>query len=152
MIEPAWLGNEDMSAGERRAFEEEMSSAEMTGPDALAKFAALNLAEGVKPPAPPPGDPPDWMAKRPAAIRAIGPAFLDYRLELQDLRALTCPVLYVLGTLSAKMYAERAERARQIFANFRLEIFEGRHHFDPPHRSEVPRMTRILNDFWSAAE
>jgi pimeloyl-ACP methyl ester carboxylesterase len=152
LMEPAWLTNSGMSADERKDFQAAIAAAELPGPKALAEFARLNLAPGVEPPPPPIGEVPPWMALRPAAIRAIGPAFLSCDVDPLRLQALGCPVLYLLGTLSAKMYEVRAERARNIFSDFTLEVFEGRHHFDPPHRAEPQRVASLLQDFWTAAE
>ena len=149
LMEPAWLTNEGMSEPERSEFRAAIAAADLPGPQAIAEFARLNLAPGVEPPPSPPGEVPPWMALRPAAIRAIGPAFLDYYVDPLRLQKLDCPVLYILGTLSAKMYEMRAERARHIFSDFTLEIFEGRHHFDPPHRAEPERVAALLKDLWS---
>jgi pimeloyl-ACP methyl ester carboxylesterase len=151
LIEPAWLTNEGMSEVERDDFQAAISAAELPGGQAIAEFARLNLVPEAEPPPPPPGEPPPWMALRPAAIRAIGPAFLEYDVDPKALATLNCPVLYLLGTLSAKMYELRSERARDIFEDFTLEIFEGRHHFDPPHRAEPERVAGLLQNFWSVA-
>lgn len=153
LLEPAWLGNEGMSENERRAFAEFDNVTALPPEQALPAFARLNLAPGVMPPAPPAGAPPPWMAKRPAGIRAIGSAFRHHRLETAALRKLAAPVLYVLGRLSnPALYAERAERARSLFADFTLEVFEDRHHFDPPQRAEPQRTAELLRAFWQRAE
>jgi pimeloyl-ACP methyl ester carboxylesterase len=152
LLEPAWLTNQGMGEDELNDFRAEVSASESPGPLSIAEFARLNLAPGVEAPPPPPGDPPLWMALRPAAIQAVIPAFLAYDVDPKDLARLNCPVLYVLGTLSAKMYELRAERAKDIFSDFTLEVFEGRHHFDPPHRAEPERVAALLTDFWHRAE
>lgn len=152
LMEPAWLTNDGMSEAERSDFQAAIAAADLPGPQSIAEFARLNLAPGVEPPPPPPGDVPPWMALRPAAIRAIGQAFLDYEVSPMSLQSLNCPVLYLLGTLSAEMYRMRAERAERIFSEFTLEIFEERHHFDPPHRAEPDRVAKLLDEFWDAAE
>ena len=38
------------------------------------------------------------------------------------------------------MYGEIAERLSRVFDDFTLEVFEERHHFDPPHRIEPERL------------
>ena len=89
------------------------------------------------------------MASRPAAIKAIGPAMRGYDFDLDGLRRLECPVLYVLGTLSnPDLYEEGEERARQIFSDYALQTFEGRHHFDLPHRAEPQRVAKLLRAHW----
>jgi hypothetical protein len=120
---------------------------------ALGAFVRANLAPGVPPPPPPAGDPPPWMAKRPAGIRAIGNAFRDCDLDTETLRTLPCPVLYVLGGLSnPDLYRRRAGRAHDLFPDFTLEVFEERHHFDPPNRAEPSRFAKLIETFWHDAE
>ncbi len=153
LLEPAWLGNNGVSQKEQQAFDATIAAAELPGPKAMAQFVKLNLLEGVDPPPPPPGGPPPWMASRPAAIRAIGPAFRAHQLEPDELRKLKCPVLYVLGSLSnPDIYEERAKRAGSLFADFTMGMFEGRHHFDPPHRAEPERVADLLRTHWRRAE
>jgi hypothetical protein len=45
-----------------------------------------------------------------------------------------------------------AERAGEIFPDFTLEVFEERHHFDPPHRIEPERTARALRSHWARAD
>lgn len=151
--EPAWFGNDDMSDAERRTLAEIEKVAELPPEEGMMRFVELNNAPGVKPPAPPSGPQPPWMAKRPAAIRAVGPAFHNHTLDMAALRAFRRPVLYVLCALSNPvLYRERAERAQSFFRDFTLEIFEERNHFDPPHRAEPERLGKLLEAFWSRAE
>ena len=123
LIEPAWLGNEGMSKEERRAYDEADATAALPIDQAIPEFIRINLAKTT--PAPPPreGDPPPWMAKRPAGIRAVVPAFRSFNLDLAALRELHAPVLYVLARLSnPDLYERRSQRARELFSNFTLEI------------------------------
>jgi hypothetical protein len=63
------------------------------------------------------------------------------------------PVFFALGGLSnPDEYAEEAERLSRVFPDFRLEVFEERHHFDPPHRIEPERLAGLLREHWSRAE
>jgi hypothetical protein len=39
-----------------------------------------------------------------------------------------------------------------VFPNFTLEVFEERHHFDPPHRAEPERLAASLRELWARAE
>ena len=43
-------------------------------------------------------------------------------------------------------------RSRGAFPDFELEVFEERHHFDPPHRIEPERLARSLEALWRRAE
>jgi len=153
LMEPAWLGNEGMSEKERQV-RDAINEAMALPPDqSMPEFVRLNLAPGTPLPPPPSGTPPPWMAKRPKGISAITRAFANHELDLSELRAFDRPVLFVLCRLSNQsLYGEIALRARKLFRNFKLEIFEERHHFDPPHRAEPERMAGVLLDFWEGAE
>jgi hypothetical protein len=39
-----------------------------------------------------------------------------------------------------------------VAALFTLDVFEERHHFDPPHRIEPERTARALQAHWARAE
>jgi hypothetical protein len=39
-----------------------------------------------------------------------------------------------------------------VFSDFELEVFEERHHFDPPHRIEPERLANSLKKLWGRAE
>jgi hypothetical protein len=45
-----------------------------------------------------------------------------------------------------------AERAAGIFPDFTLDVFEQRHHFDPPHRIEPERIAAALLAHWTRAK
>ena len=126
---------------------------ELTPDEFMAAFVRLQLRPGVAPPAPPPGPPPPWMAKRPAGIRAFTRTFRTYDLDRESLRRFDRPVYYALGGLSnPDQYGEIAERLSRVFDDFILEVFEERHHFDPPHRIEPERLARSLRTLWERAE
>lgn len=153
LLEPAWLGNEELSAEEQalwRAFDR----VGVQPPERMmAEFVRLQLAPGVEPPPPPPGPPPPWMAARPAGIRALLEAFKHHRLDTERLRSFGNPVYFALGGRSnPDLYARMAERARALFADFTLEVFEERHHFDPPHRVEPERLARSLERLWGRSQ
>jgi pimeloyl-ACP methyl ester carboxylesterase len=152
LLEPAWIGNDGQSADEQRVWGELGRSMALPPEQMLPAFVRLQLAAGVKPPPPPPGPPP-WMAKRPAGLRALTAAFADHRLDAERLCGFNGPVYYALGALSnPDFYGRMAERAGQLFDDFTLEIFEDRHHFDPPHRAEPQRLARSLLALWERSE
>jgi hypothetical protein len=118
----------------------------------MPAFVAVQLAPGVEPP-PPPGTPPPWMASRPAGLRAFMATFKSSALDLARLQSFARPVYFALGGRSnPDYYARMAERAREIFADFTLDVFTERHHFDPPHRIEPERTARALRAHWARAE
>jgi pimeloyl-ACP methyl ester carboxylesterase len=153
LLEPAWAGTWDLSPREQavaRATEE----LESLPPDELLRtFVRVQLRPGVEPPPPPAGDPPPWMAKRPAGIRALLRAFESGDLDRERLRAFARPVYFALGGLSNPDYwEEMARRLATVFPDFEVEVFEDRHHFDPPHRIEPERLADSLRALWQRAE
>jgi pimeloyl-ACP methyl ester carboxylesterase len=152
LMEPAWMGNEGLSS-EEQAVQREFDRIATLPPDQMMPaFVAKQLAPGVEPPPPPPGPPPPWMAKRPAGLRAFLTTFNASTLDLDRLRAFEKPVYFALGGRSNPDYFGRmAKRAGEIFPDFTLDVFEERHHFDPPHRIEPERTARALRAHWARA-
>ena len=92
------------------------------------------------------------MARRPPGVKAIVDAFTAGDLGLDGLRRFRAPVYFALGGLSnPDQYLRMAERLAGVFADFALETFEERHHFDPPHRAEPERLAASLRDLWARA-
>jgi pimeloyl-ACP methyl ester carboxylesterase len=153
LLEPAWMGNDDLSPEERGLWREFERIATLPTAEMMSAFVAAQLAPGVQPPSPPPGPPPRWMATRPAGLRALINTFTSSSLDLDALRAFQQPVYFALGARSnPSYYARIAERAGTIFPNFTLEVFDERHHFDPPHRIEPERTARALRAHWARAD
>ena len=93
------------------------------------------------------------MAKRPGGIRAFTETFRTYDLDRAALALFRRPVYFALGGLSnPDQYGEIATRLGRVFPDFELEVFEERHHFDPPHRIEPDRLAASLVALWSRAE
>jgi pimeloyl-ACP methyl ester carboxylesterase len=152
LIEPAWLGNEDLSPEEQAVRREFNRIATLPPDQMMPAFVAKQLAPGVEPPASPPGPPPPWMATRPAGLRAFITAFSSSTLDLDRLRAFERPVYFALGGRSnPDYYGRMAKRAREIFSDFKVDVFEERHHFDPPHRVEPERTAQALRAHWARA-
>jgi pimeloyl-ACP methyl ester carboxylesterase len=153
LIEPAWLGNEGLSPEEQAVRREFDRIATLSPDQMMSAFVANQLAPGVEPPPPPPGPPPPWMATRPAGIRAFTTTFNASTLDLDRLRTYERPVYFALGGRSnPDYYGRMAERAGEIFPDFTLDVFEERHHFDPPHRIEPERTARALRTHWARAD
>jgi hypothetical protein len=63
------------------------------------------------------------------------------------------PVYFALGGLSnPDQFGEVATRLSAVFPDFQLEVFEERHHFDPPHRIEPERLADSLRALWRRAD
>jgi pimeloyl-ACP methyl ester carboxylesterase len=150
LLEPAWLGNDDLSPEEEAIWEELERIAALPPEELLQAIVAIQLAPGVEPPPAPPGPPPPWMARRPPGLGTFIRTVRATPLDLDSLRSFAQPVYFALGGLSNPEYYRRmAERARSIFPDFTLDVFEERHHFDPPHRVEPERTAAALRDHWA---
>jgi pimeloyl-ACP methyl ester carboxylesterase len=153
LLEPAWAGNRDLSPAEKALWVQFDRLEGLPVEQFMSTFMRLGLKPGVPLPAPPPGDPPPWMAKRPAGIRAIQGAFKRSDIDGEALRRFDRPVYFALGALSnPDQYGEIAKRLSGVFPDFELEVFDERHHFDPPHRIEPERLANSLKKLWDRAE
>jgi pimeloyl-ACP methyl ester carboxylesterase len=153
LLEPAWAGNWDLSPAEQAVWRELDRLDGLTAEEFMPTFMRIALKPGVPLPEPPPGDPPPWMAKRPAGIRAISRAFKRGDIDPEALRRFNRPIYFALGALSnPDQYEEIAKRLSGVFPDFELEVFEERHHFDPPHRIEPERLASSLKRLWQRAE
>ena len=153
LLEPAWMGNDELGPEEQEVWREFDRIATLPSAEMMPAFLAMQLAPGVESPPPPPGPPPPWMATRPAGLRTLIATFRSTTLDLDDLRGFTQPVYFALGGKSnPNYYARMADRARTIFPYFTLDVFEARHHFDPPHRIEPERTARALRAHWARAD
>ena len=153
LAEPAWTGIEGRTSEEAAAADRAIAATALPPDEMLPAFMRAQLADGVEPPHPAPGPPPPWMASRPEGTRAIAAAFERFLFPTDGMRAFERPVLFVLGGLSNPHYYRRmAERLEASFPEFRLEVFDRRHHFDPPHRAEPERFARLLEGHWRRAE
>ena len=149
LLEPAWIGNQGLAASEREVWTELERIGQLPATEMMSSFIRAQLAPGVEPPPPPPGPTPPWMAKRPAGIEAFTGAIRRYDLDPADLRAFERPVYFALGALSnPDYYGAMAARAQQLFDDCTLEVYEDRHHFDPPHRVEPERLALRLRELW----
>jgi pimeloyl-ACP methyl ester carboxylesterase len=153
LLEPAWAGNWDQSPAEKEVWLELQRLEGLPADQFMPAFMRLGVKPGVPLPAPPPGDPPPWMAKRPAGIRAFNRGFMRGVIDREALRRFDRPVYVALGALSnPDQYSEIAKRLGGVFPDFELEIFDERHHFDPPHRIEPERLAGSLLTLWRRAE
>lgn len=154
LLEPAWAGRWDWSPAEAAAWREferlaSLSSAE----EYMAAFVRMSLAPGVEPSSPPPGVVLPTAESRHAGITALTASFRTYDLDRAALARFRRPVYYALGGRSnPDQYGEIAKRLEGVFADFELEMFDERHHFDPPHRVEPERLAHSLRALWARAE
>src|SRR5579859_1311251 len=150
LLEPAWAGSWDWSPEHIALWRKYDELEGLPPPQYMAAFMRLGVRPEVVLPPPPPGEPPPWMAKRPAGIAAFLRTFQTYDLDREALRRFDRPVYFALGGLSnPDDYGEIATRLATVFPDFRLEVFEDRHHFDPPHRIEPERLAASLRTHWA---
>jgi pimeloyl-ACP methyl ester carboxylesterase len=154
LLEPAWAGNWDWSPAHAELWKKYEQLEKLPPEQFMQAFMRLGVKPDVVLPPPPAGDPPPWMAKRPAGIKAFLETFKTYDLDRARLAGFRQPVFYALGGLSnPDDYGEIASRlSRVFFPDFHLEVFPKRHHFDPPHRIEPERLAELLRRHWEHAE
>ena len=153
LLEPAWAGRWELSEAEQAIWREYDRLEALPPEELMRRFMPLNVRPDVELPPPPSGDPPPWMAKRPGGIRALMKTFRTYDLNRDALARFDRPVYFALGGLSnPDQYGEIASRLSRVFPDFQLELFDERHHFEPPHRFEAERLAGSLTSLWHRAE
>jgi pimeloyl-ACP methyl ester carboxylesterase len=116
--------------------------------EAMARFLAMELADGVDA-KPPPGPPP--LPNRPAGIAALLRAFASAPIDHDALRNFEGPVLYTRGALSTPLYERSAKRLAEVFRNFEEVVFEDLHHLNTSHQAEPARVASLLRELWERA-
>lgn len=150
LLEPAWAGSEDLGPEEQALWTEGDRIKELPPDQRMPAFMRLQVAADTPLPPRPDGPQPEWMASRPAGVVAFLEAFASFRLDLDALRGFERPVYYALGGRSNPDYFVRqAERLSKVFADFTVEVYDERHHFDPPHRAEPDRLAAALTKMWA---
>lgn len=153
LMEPAWAGRHDQTPQEAAVFDRFRAIAKLPPEAIMPAFIRNHLAPGVEPPAPPPGPPPPWLPSRRVAIGAFLAAFDAFEFDVDGFRRFDRPVYFALGGRGdPDLYPRIAERLAVVFPDFTLDVFEERHHFDPPHRIEPARVASALRRIWSRAE
>jgi pimeloyl-ACP methyl ester carboxylesterase len=122
-------------------------------PDALlSEFTRRQLRPGVEPPAPPPSPAPDWMARRPAGLRAMTRAFETDATDREGLRRCSFPVYLAYGLLTAEAMVRRVQLLAGLLPDVWIEAYPGLHHFSPPQRTQPVRYATALRALWARAE
>jgi pimeloyl-ACP methyl ester carboxylesterase len=153
LLEPAWAGDWDWSAQHRELWAAQRRMLALPPDEFMADFMSLAVAPGVELPRPAPGEPPTWMGLRPAGIATLVRAFDTYALDRRALAGFPGPVYFALGGRSnPDQYGHIAARLGQVFGDYWVEVFDDRHHFDPPHRTEPERLARSLRAVWARGE
>jgi pimeloyl-ACP methyl ester carboxylesterase len=120
--------------------------------ESMAAFMRLQVADDVVLPAPPSGNPPPWMAKRPAGIRAFVGALRQYRVEPATYASFSAPIYFSRGSRTHARWEAMQTRLAGLFPDFTGEVFEGLHHLNTSHQAEPDRVAATLRQFWAKAE
>jgi pimeloyl-ACP methyl ester carboxylesterase len=120
--------------------------------ESMAAFMRLQVANDVILPEPPAGNPPPWMAKRPAGIRAFIGALRQHRIEPSQYAAFAAPVYFSRGSRTHPRWDAMQTRLGGLFPDFTGEVFEGLHHLNTSHQAEPDRVAATLNAFWARSE
>ncbi|NVM98136.1 alpha/beta hydrolase [Arthrobacter sp. SDTb3-6] len=154
LLEPAWAGNWGWSTAHRALWTKYRALEGLPPEEFMAKFLKLGIRPGVTAGLPVPGgEQPPWMALCPAGIHALLHTFETCELDRHAVARFEKPVYFALGALSnPDDHVEIAERLSGVFPDFRLEVYAGRHHFDPPHRAEPERVAGALKALWDSTE
>lgn len=151
--EPAWGGNEGWTEAERELWREQDEMMALPAEEMMTAFMRSGQPADAEPSPPDDEPPPPWFAKRPPGLKALHAALKAYHLDMDRLRSFDRPVLYVTGGKTNPIENEPiVERMGKVFPDFVREVYEERHHFDPPHRAERERFASSLKRLWERAE
>ncbi len=151
LIEPPWIGS--VEPRDTAAWKELNRIMTLPPAEQMDGFQRWHMRPGIDPPKLPVfSEPaPPWMAKRPAGIKALMRTFNTYKLDQSRFRLFKRPVYYALGSLTARFFEHEAQVLAGLFPDFRVEEYDGRSHFDPPHRAEPERFANALRALWKRA-
>ena len=146
LFEPARVPGQLTPA--ERSFFDQLSAklSGLQGPDFMSAFVREQVKPATVLPPPPPASPE--MRKRPAGIATLLRVFESYAFDRDLLRTGAFPVYYAYGDLSHDEQALKAGVLAQLFADIRVQRFEGMHHFVAPAEIYTPEHTRALLDMW----
>jgi pimeloyl-ACP methyl ester carboxylesterase len=150
LLEPAWAGNWGWSPKHSALWATYDELEHLPPEQFIPAFMRLQVRPEVQLSTPPAGQPPAWMRQRPAGIRALMRTFKTYTVDRDALAAFEGPVYFAMGGLSnPDHFGEVAERLGKVFPDFTLEVWDKRHHFDPPHRIEPEQLAGSLRAIWA---
>ncbi|GAP16007.1 predicted hydrolase [Longilinea arvoryzae] len=148
LSEPAVIPAQEWLQKESDYFSEITRAMSLPPAEQMAAFFRANLRPGVQPPAPPAGEPPAWMAKRPQGLKAMVRAFSEASCTYDQWRNFANPVYIAVGSRSNPVEERKALTLSDLFQDCQVEIYPERHHFDPPQRAEPERFARELEGLW----
>lgn len=147
------MGNEGLGTAERAVRTELARIMALPASERMHAFARIQLGPGIESPPRTTDPPPAWMETRADGLRALSAAFRSWDLDLDGLSGFQAPVYFAYGGRSnPDFYSQTARRAESIFRGLTVEVFDDRHHLDPPHRADPDRTARSLERLWRSAQ
>ncbi len=113
----------------------------------LSAFMRAQVASGVPLPPPPAGEPPAWMASRPAGVEAFTAAMSGYAPNARA--PFAGPVYYSFGAQTNPIWRDIRSRLASVYPNFQSEEYQGLHHLNTSHVAEPGRVAAALRRVWS---
>ena len=156
LLEPAWVGTRARSSEEQRALRAELNGARDLPAEQILPQVRSPPARGRNRAAAPAGRPTaavDGQASRRGCralmdvLRATTGSTRDRPASRSATRSTMRSALAATPTLTPGWPNELGE----LFADFTLEVYDDRHHFDPPHRVEPERLAARLRQLWEAS-
>lgn len=150
LVEPAWIGNQPWSEADAADWAELKQVNDLPEAQRLDAFLRWQLAPGLEPPplSVASKGSSGWIEKRPAGILAFLRALDRASLERVKFRDYHQPVLYCVGTGSRGYFRRNADALNEYFPNFRMEVYAGANHLNPPQRYDPERFARELTELW----
>jgi pimeloyl-ACP methyl ester carboxylesterase len=118
----------------------------------LEEFTRRQIRAGAEMPAPPPGPTPEWMAKRPAGLKAMMAAFRSDDTDRDSLRRCAFPAYLAYGLMTADFMVHRVQLLAGLLPDLWIEAYPGIHHFGPPQRTQPAHYAASLRELWARAD
>ena len=151
LIEPAWIGNQDWSLEDITYWREIDRIMTLPFYERIYAFQHYQVRPEVKISSHT-TQIPSWLTKRPVGVQMMYSAFRAYHFDQERLRHFLRPVYIAYGNLSNSIEERKADALIRLFPNVCVEIYDGLHHLNPPHRAEVERFAEVLRHLWTQGE
>lgn len=125
---------------------------DLPAPQMMSAFLSGQLQPGAVPPPPPDGPAPDWMATRPAGVKAFLQALAAAEIPIEHLEKFERPVYYSHGDGSNPSWTAMRDRLADLCPDFTAELYQGASHMRTSHMIDPPRVAAALHRIWSRAE
>lgn len=150
--EPAWVGNQGIPQAEREEIERLASALSHPPFEAVSLFRELMIEPDVLDELKP--LPPDaaWLPDVVRGVLAFIAAFRGHDLDWGHLRNTRIPMRFAVGSRSNPVFEARSRRAAARVPGTSVDVYQGLHHLNPPHRGAAERFAESLRRLWQRAE